>query len=115
MNICKNDLENWFAAPSDERDKLNLIIELYCELYKRRILANIYIQNLFEALLGLNEINHNLQEENVLAAIMLMDKIGNKFEQNYNLFRPVSRDKNNSKNLTAKNFENYNRIIERFI
>jgi len=43
MNICKNDLEAWFSIPDNDTDKLNLIISLYIELYKRKILANIYI------------------------------------------------------------------------
>lgn len=56
--------------------------EFVGELYRRKLLAEQTLSHVFESLLGLSELNSDVDDLVVEGAINLMDKVGQCFEEN---------------------------------
>jgi len=90
---CKETFEQFFDEGVRERETThperaaNFIeslfgnVEFVGELYRRKILPHTILVNIFESLLGMNDTNPHPDDLTVEAAIKLMNKVGQKFEE----------------------------------
>lgn len=98
----ENDMEKQLLF----QQKLYGNIEFVGELYRRKILPENILVSVFKSLLGFSEMNEEVDDLIVEAAINLMNKVGQNYEDNINVF---TNDKKKNEKL-----HNFNEIIDRF-
>lgn len=117
LQACKETFENFFdielrakETENDEKtanfiEKLFGNMEFVGELYRRKILPIQTLLIIFQSLLGISETNTTIDDLVVEAAINLMNKVGQKFEE---------QSKSTSSKKGSQNQDSFDAIMKEF-
>jgi len=118
FDVCKQCFEKFFKEEEIKKMEGNLERQLVFktklygnldfvgELYRRKMLPDNVLVSVFYSLLGISEINNSISDLNLEGAILLMNKVGEQFEE---------RSKIKKKKTTEKDqLEVFQVIIDKF-
>ena len=116
FNVCKVEFEKFFdedELKKSKKDKESEIlfkvklfgnIEFLGELYRRKLLPQTTLISVFQSLLGMSEVNEDVNDLVIEGAINLMSKVGEEFEKNISA----------AKKAKAEAKESFDAIVARF-
>lgn len=115
FNVCKVEFEKFFdeeELKKSKKDKESEIlfkvklfgnIEFLGELYRRKLLPQTTLISVFQSLLGISEVNEEVNDLVIEGAINLMNKVGEDFEKNISSAKKVKDDvKKSFEAITAR-------------